>query len=86
MLGSLNILALLALVFSLPFSCFAVRVTNGEMPVISNIMPKFGGTEGGTKLTIEGLNFMQNGLNSYTVVTIGGNKLITYRMNSSFAN
>jgi hypothetical protein len=42
------------------------------MPFITNIMPKFGGANGGTRLIIEGSHFLQLGLDSYTVVTIGG--------------
>ena len=66
----LMLIHVLVLVF-LP-SIENARTTNGEMPVITSISPRMGGAEGGTHLTIAGLNFMQMGLNSYTVVTIAG--------------
>ena len=50
----------------------AIRAIRSLPPYIYGVYPKFGGTEGGTKLTIFGQNFLQLGLWSELTVLIGG--------------
>ena len=52
----------------------AQRATGTTQPFISDIYPLYGGAEGGTRLTITGGGFLQNGLDSYTFVLLAGNE------------
>jgi hypothetical protein len=68
----MNFIICLLIWFSDQFIVESARSTIDQPPVIDRIYPFQGSTEGGTWLTIYGEHFLQGGLDSYTLVTVGG--------------
>ena len=59
------------LAFTLLIAATESRTTISAPPIITTIYPQRGSTQGGTRLTISGYNFAQNGIFSSRTVLIG---------------